>query len=256
MKDTLIEWTDRTWNPVSGCTKVSTGCKNCYAEKIAERFGAPAYPNGFDITLRPHRLDDPKRWKKPARVFVNSMSDLFHEGIPRNYRDEILDIIQECPQHTFQVLTKRAEHMRDLMWRWYDCDCGAFGCSHPPIPNLWLGVSVENAKTAGRMEVLRETHAAVRFVSAEPLLGTLQPLDLTGIDWVIIGGESGPGARPMEVSWALEIIAAAREAGCAIFVKQLGSNWAKARNALHKKGGDPGEWPAELRIREFPEVRS
>jgi protein gp37 len=214
---------------------VSAGCKNCYAETVAKRFGAPAYPNGFDITLRPHRLKDPARWQKPARVFVNSMSDLFHADIPRSYRDEILDTISECPQHVFQVLTKRADEMLLEMLRWYnDCECGVFGeclrCAATPLPNLWLGVSVENTKTIDRIQVLRETPAAVRFISAEPLLGSLAPLDLSGIDWVIIGGESGSSARPMEVSWALEIIAAARQAGCAVFVKQLPTRSAMRRS--------------------------
>lgn len=254
MNDTKIEWADRTWNPVSGCTKISAGCKYCYAESIAERFGGPAYPNGFGITLRPHRIDDPKKWKKPARVFVNSMSDLFHEDIPPEFLEECLEVMRDCPQHTFQILTKRPEQMLKTMWAWYDCDCEnctmGNGCGF--LPNIWLGVSVESQKVIDRIDRLREAPAAVRFLSLEPLLGPVEA-DFTGIDWVIIGGESGPKARSLELSWVRDIIDQCRRDGAAVFVKQLGSRHAKNHyHVNHPKAGDPLEWPVEIRIREFP----
>lgn len=256
MIDTKIQWTDTTWNPVSGCTKVSPGCAHCYAEGIAERFRGPAYPKGFDITLREEKLYEPMRWKKPRRVFVNSMSDLFHEDIPEKFIRDIFTIMAQCSQHTFQVLTKRPERMYDLMmgWDWHSIFATL------PMPNVWLGVSVENARFTHRIELLREIPSVVRFVSLEPLLGCMsQGFSLRGIDWAIIGGESGPKARPLPALDGMDpldhirtLIAIARRDGCDPFVKQLGTAWARSVGARDRKGGDPAEWPEDLRIREFP----
>lgn len=245
MKNTKIQWTDRTWNPVSGCSKVSPGCDNCYAEKVALRFGAPAYPNGFGITFRPHKIDEPKRWREPSMVFVNSMSDLFHAEIPDDYIAQIFATMRDCPQHTFQVLTKRPRRM--LSW------CAE---NYPnPLPNVWLGTSVEDVDRLFRVKYLKQTPAATRFISFEPLIERI-PQDLAaehidGIDWIIIGGESQVGARPMEVRWVYELINAADRAS--VFVKQMGEVWARNNGAKDKKGGDSAEWPKALRWREFPE---
>jgi len=257
---TKIEWAEKTWNPVVGCTQISPGCANCYAKTIAERFGPPAYPNGFDVTLKPHKMDEPKRWKTPSRIFVNSMSDLFHEDVPRNYVEKVFETMKACPQHQFLILTKRPERMREF-WNFYaDCDCGPvdFGgcdCWGTPLPNVWLGVSVENKRFMSRVEILREIPAAVRFVSFEPLLGRIPSPDLTGVDWAIIGGESGPGSRPMHPLWLSEILFAAEDHNCVAFVKQMGTVWARENGAKHNKGGDPDEWPDYLQLpRRFPEV--
>ena len=226
-----IEWTQETWNPVTGCTKVSPGCEHCYAERFSERFrGVPGHPYemGFDLTLRPERLDQPLRWKMPRRVFVNSMSDLFHEDVPDEFIDRVFVVMSITRRHTFQVLTKRAERMRDYcsspatvgrivtdsleLLDGIDDDVSHHHAHFSAItdglrcirlPNVWLGVSVEDQKRADeRIPLLLDTPAAVRFVSAEPLLG---PIDfgrtLNEIDWVIVGGESGPGARPMNPDW-------------------------------------------------------
>lgn len=205
-----IEWTDSTWSPVTGCTKVSEGCDHCYAETIAHRFaGTKAYPNGFDVTLRPERLDQPLRWKRPRKVFVNSMSDLFHEDVPDDYIARVFAVMALAPQHTFQVLTKRPGRMRSLLSSEdfksavFLATEGRFEGYFPwPLPNVWLGTSVENQKWADvRIPLLLDTPTAVRFLSCEPLLG---PVELSPwlLDWVICGGESGPGARPMHPDWA------------------------------------------------------
>jgi protein gp37 len=218
---TAIEWTDATWNPVTGCSKVSPGCAHCYAETLAltRLAGKPGYPGlpwtpenaAANVVLHPDRLDLPLRWRKPRRVFVNSMSDLFHEQVPEEFIHRVWVVMESAPSHTFQVLTKRPERMRDILT----------GClSDRVLPNVWLGTSIENDRYVGRADALRETPAAVRFISAEPLLGPLPSLDLTGIDWLIVGGESGPGARPMDPDWVRDLVERADAAGCAVFVKQ------------------------------------
>lgn len=208
-----IEWTEATWNPVRGCTKVSPGCKHCYAETFAERFrGVPGHPfeQGFDLRLVPTALDLPKRWRRGRLVFVNSMSDLFHEDVPTEYVARVFDVMRECPQHQFQVLTKRADRLEALA-----------PALRPPA-NVWLGVSVENARYAWRIDHLRRTSAHVRFLSIEPLLGPLAQLHLDAIHWVIVGGESGHGARPMNVEWVREIRDQCRPARVPFFFKQWG----------------------------------
>lgn len=251
---TSIAWTERTWNPVTGCSKVSPGCTHCYAEGIAERFrGTSSFPNGFDVTLKPERLEEPLRWRKPAMVFVNSMSDLFHDDVPFTFIRAIFATMGKARQHTFQILTKRPERMQEFFQHPFT---GPHLPAFKPLPNVWLGVSVENHRFLPRIKALRQVPAAVRFVSFEPLLDDLWPnLEgrLYGIDWAIIGGESGPGARPMSLEWVAEILQSCRSTGTAPFVKQLGSVWAR-RHGLRGKGEDPDEWPEWLRVREWPEV--
>jgi protein gp37 len=184
MQNTKIEWTENTWNPVAGCDKISPGCDNCYAMEIAERFrGRPAFPNGFHLTLHPERLDQPMRWKKPRRIFVCSMADLFHKEVPHEFIGQVFDVMERAHWHQFQVLTKRSSLMRDLMLERY--------ADRAPPPNVWAGVSVEDVQRQSRIDHLRETPAAVRFLSVEPLLASVGELNLRGIDWVICGGESG-----------------------------------------------------------------
>ena len=208
-----IEWTEVTWNPVTGCTKVSPGCKNCYAARMARRLqamGQPNYANGFFVTLQDHMLNIPLTWVKPRTVFVNSMSDLFHEHVPAGFIEDVFDVMDQAERHTFQILTKRSERLVRLS---------------PQLPwpeNVWMGVSVENAENAVRIDHLRYTDAQVKFLSLEPLLGPLPDLDLEGIDWVIVGGESGPGARPMDLSWTQAIRDQCLEADVPFFLKQLG----------------------------------
>jgi len=208
-----IEWTDATRNPVRGCTKVSPGCKHCYAETLAERFrGVPGHPfeQGFDLKLVPAALELPKRWKRGRLVFVNSMSDLFHADVPTEYIERVFAVMRECPQHRFQVLTKRPERLAELAGRL---------C---PSPNVWLGVSVENAKYWSRIEHLRRVPAKVRFLSIEPLLGPVGTLKLEGIHWVIVGGESGHGARPMDPEWVRDVREQCRASRVPFFFKQWG----------------------------------
>lgn len=212
-----IEWTDFSWNPVRGCTKISAGCKHCYAETFAERWrGTPGHPyeQGFNLRLVPGKLAEPARMRKPRRIFVNSMSDLFHEGIPRDYVAAVFEVMHLADWHVYQVLTKRSEVMRDyLEMTWDDF----------PDPHVWVGVSVENRRHGvPRIQHLKETPAAVRFLSIEPLLEDLGCLDLTGIDWVIVGGESGPSARPMLAEWVLKVRDQCREQGVRFFFKQWG----------------------------------
>ena len=207
-----IEWTDTTWNPVTGCRKVSDGCRFCYAERFAERWrGIPGHPyeQGFDLRLWPDRLQQPLRWQRPRTIFVNSMSDLFHEDIPEDYVQEVFAVMAQCPQHRFQVLTKRHNCLRDLADRlpWPD--------------NVWMGVSVESQRWVERVEALRQTPARIKFLSCEPLLEELI-MDLEDIDWVIVGGESGPHARPMQKQWALSIRDQCRASGTRFFFKQWG----------------------------------
>jgi protein gp37 len=215
---TSIEWTDSTWNPVRGCTKISPGCKNCYAETFAERFrGVPGHPfeKGFDLRLVPEKLQEPLRWGTRRRVFVNSMSDLFHELIPTDYIAAVGNVMREAHWHTFQVLTKRHERMRALLsgeLRWLS-----------NLPNVWFGVSVEDRRYGvPRIDFLRRAPARVRFLSIEPLLENLGRLDLSGIDWVIVGGESGPYARRMEEEWVLSILEDCRKQYVPFFFKQWG----------------------------------
>jgi protein gp37 len=210
---TSIEWTESTWNPVTGCTKISPGCKHCYAERMARRLkmmGQRNYANGFKLTLHEHMLELPLAWKKPQMIFVNSMSDLFHDKIPTIFILNIFETMQRASWHTFQVLTKRSDRLcklnRQIEWP----------------ENVWMGVSVENEKYTFRIDHLRETNAAVKFLSIEPLLGRLRKLNLRGIDWVIVGGESGPGARGMEKEWVTEIRDQCLDAGVSFFFKQWG----------------------------------
>jgi protein gp37 len=210
-----IEWTEMTWNPTVGCTKISPGCKYCYAETMARRLkamGMRGYENGFRLTLIPERLDEPLRRKKPTVYFVNSMSDLFHEKVPFDYVRQVFDVMKRAPQHTFQVLTKRAERMAEF-------------CRGVTVPwNVWLGVSVENRKHGlPRIPVLRDLDAQVRFLSIEPLLEDLGRIDLTGVHWVIVGGESGSKARPMRPEWVASIKQQCDAAGVAFFFKQWGA---------------------------------
>jgi protein gp37 len=214
MADTShIEWTDATWNPVTGCTKISPGCKHCYAERLAHRLqlmGQANYRNGFRLTLQPQMLELPLRWKAPRRVFVNSMSDLFHEDVPVSYVKRVFDVMTRAHWHQFQVLTKRADRLREL------------SAELPWAANIWQGVSVESERYLDRIDDLRRTGAAVKFLSLEPLLEALPNLNLRGIDWVIVGGESGPGARPIEENWVIGIREKCMRAGVSFFFKQWG----------------------------------
>lgn len=213
-----IEWTDSTWNPVRGCTKISPGCLNCYARTIAERFrGVPGspYERGFDLRLVPEMLDEPKRWRKPRRVFVNSMSDLFHADVPDDYIEQVAQVMLDANHHVYQVLTKRSERMRDLL-----ATKLRFAATKP---HIWWGVSVEDRRHGlPRIEHLRAAPAAVRFLSVEPLLEDLGELNLNGIHWAIAGGESGPGARPMHPEWARTIRDQCAAASVPFFFKQWG----------------------------------
>lgn len=213
-----IEWTDATWNPVRGCRKVSAGCKHCYAETFAERWrGIPGHPyeQGFDLRLVPEKLDEPLRWRRSRRVFVNSMSDLFQDEIPDDFILSVFETMRQAHWHSFQLLTKRAERMRAIVSR--------LPAPLRMLPNVWLGVSVENRKHGlPRVDQLRRTPAAVRFLSVEPLIEELGRLDLEGLHWVIVGGESGPGARPMDPAWARSVRDQCLAARVPFFFKQWG----------------------------------
>jgi protein gp37 len=299
---TSIEWTEQTWNPTTGCDRISPGCTNCYALTMAKRLkgmGQAKYQNdgdprtsgpGFGLTVHPDVLTEPLRWKKPRKVFVNSMSDLFHARVPRQFLTRVFAVMAATPQHTYQILTKRPERAARILTDL--CTCGS---GHPPgehfrssmewaatshsptyvpglehgiyhragwpLPNVWIGTSIEADTYTRRIDHLRATPAAVRFISAEPLLGPLPSADFTGINWVIIGGESGPGARPFDPQWAADLIDQSRKAGAAPFVKQLGSVWARDTTYAGKtvaahgdtKGGKPEYWTANLRVREYPQ---
>lgn len=213
MSKTNIEWTESTWNPATGCTKISAGCKNCYAEKMAKRLQAmrqPNYINGFQLTLQPQMLNIPLKTKKPTTWFVNSMSDLFHKDIPLEYIQQVFDVMAKADWHTFQVLTKRSDRVAELS--------NALNWSK----NVWMGVSVEDKKNKFRIDDLRQTEAQTRFLSLEPLLEDLGELDLTGIDWVIVGGESGHDARPMNPDWVRNIQLQSAEQDVSFFFKQWG----------------------------------
>lgn len=294
MNTTSIEWADKSWNPWSGCVPISAGCKNCYAKTQAERFaGGVAFPNGFGLTVRDSdSFLAPLRLSKPSRIFVNSMTDAFWDQVPDALIDRMFATIlanhvlggwgrrPHMVEHQFLILTKRAERMAEyfaigrdtLLSRWakagdtsFNIDDGHTTFSEYlagrwefipwPLPQLWLGVSVENKKTAHRLDSLRKVPAAIRFASFEPLLERVDA-DLTDIDWAIIGGESGNGARPMDEWWVEHLINASKIFfSTAIFVKQMGSDWARLNRARHPKGADPSEWPERLRVREYPAVR-
>jgi protein gp37 len=225
-----IEWTESTWNPVTGCTKISTGCKNCYAERMAERLqamGQANYVNGFELALQPHMLELPLGWKKPQTIFVNSMSDLFHEDVPLSYIQKVFDVMRRAEWHRFQVLTKRSERLaaldRHLEW----------------APNIWMGVSVETDRYCTRIDDLRKTHAFMKFLSIEPLLGPLVNLELDGMDWVIVGGESGPKSRPMKEEWVTDIRNQCTKVSVPFFFKQWGgTNKKKAGRLLEGQTWD------------------
>jgi len=224
MSKSSIEWTENTWNPVTGCTKLSTGCLHCYAERMAKRLkamGQPNYQDGFSVRCHERMLSVPLKWKKPRTVFVNSMSDLFHAEVPEDFIGKVFSVMNQATRHRFQVLTKRAERLVDLAptLNW--------------TPNIWMGVTVETADYLDRMELLKSVPANVRFVSFEPLIGPLGNLDLSGIDWGIVGGESGPGARPMRPEWVRDIRDQCRSQGVAFFFKQWGGvNKKKAGRTL------------------------
>lgn len=305
---TKIQWTEATWNPVRGCSRVSPGCVNCYAETLAARLSAygtkPDSPfRGFVTKVNGHaswtgkvelvekHLYDPLKWRTPRMIFVNSMSDMFHEELSDEVIDQIFAVMALCPQHTFQVLTKRP----DRMLRWFSdlkpfpkevfmdtkvsdfisphCerieghvgrlirpDISSCALAAWPLPNVWLGVSVEDRAHKDRIDLLRETPAAIRFLSIEPLLEDIGELDLRGVHWVIVGGESGPNARPFYLGWAESVVHQCKSNGVSCFIKQLGSNpmdgpddpW----SLRDKKGGDPSEWPVELRVREMPAIQN
>jgi protein gp37 len=287
---TGIAWCDRTWNPVRGCSRVSRGCEHCYAERTALRFSGgtktdtPSPFHGFVTKVNGHAswtgkvelvekaLSEPLKWRRPCRVFVNSMSDLFHENLTDDAIDRVFAVMALCPHLTFQVLTKRPERMRKYLSRGVDdefmrdrldeavqefeaCHANMDAPERWPLPNVWLGVSVEDRKHRNRIDILRETPAVKRFVSFEPLLEDLGELDLTGIDWAIWGGESGPGARPLEAEWIRRGMIQASICGTKNFVKQFGSFWALNHGTpigRDVKGGDPAEWPEWARVREFP----
>lgn len=290
---TSIEWTEQTWNPTTGCDRISPGCDNCYALTMAKRLkgmGQAKYQTdgdprtsgpGFALTTHADTLTEPLRWKKPRKVFVNSMSDLFHARVPREFLARVFAVMAATPQHTYQILTKRPERAARILTDLCTCgngcvpgthfrsemewaatphsptyvpglESGIYHRSGWPLPNVWLGTSIESDDYARRADALRQAPAAVRFISAEPLLGPLPTLDVTGIDWVIFGGESGPGARPLELDWIRDAIGQCQAAGAAPFVKQLGSVWARANGASDGKGGKPADWPTDLRVREYP----
>jgi protein gp37 len=234
---TAIEWTQSTWNPVTGCTKISRGCRHCYAERMAGRLqamGQARYRNGFRLTLHPEAVELPLRWRQPQMVFVNSMSDLFHRGVPEEFIARVFAVMQQASHHTFQVLTKRAERLASLAPRL------------PWPPNVWAGVTVEDADYVGRIDLLKQVPAAVRFVSLEPLLGPIDRLPLSGIHWVIVGGESGPGARPMRAEWVHAVRDQCVAARVPFFFKQ----WGGTRRTAAGRLLDSRLWD------EYPEVRS
>ena len=266
---TKIAWTDETWNVTIGCTKVSDGCDNCYAiseawmrahnpnPKVSEAFAGTVAKDSDGrldwtgrINLLGARLDQPKHWRKPRKIFVNSMSDVFAARVPVDFVAKIWATMQDTPQHTYQILTKRPERIARVL----DKVHAELGLTEP-LPNVWIGTSIESDEFVRRADALRQAPAAVRFISAEPLLGPLPSLDVRGLDWVILGGESSKrkaDARPLDLDWVREVMGRCRAADVAVFVKQLGAVWARANGAADKKGGEPEEWPADLRVQEFP----
>lgn len=257
-----IEWTESTWNPVTGCTKISPGCKYCYAKRLAERLramGQANYAKGFQLSLQPHMLERPLGWRRPQAIFVNSMSDLFHKDVPLSYIKKVFAVMRRAEWHRFQVLTKRAGRLAQL----------AAGLDW--APNIWMGVSVESEKYLSRIDALRGTDARVKFLSLEPLLGPLPDLGLTGIDWVIVGGESGPKARPMERDWVIDLRDQCLRAEVPFFFKQWGGKNKKKSGRLldgktwdalprRERGGSRGprvrdgerlEWSGEPEVRKL-----
>jgi protein gp37 len=252
---TSIEWTDATWNPTTGCRKVSPGCDHCYAATLAKRLkamGNPRYQNdgpdgpGFGLTLHRDKIEEPKSWRAPRRVFVNSMSDLFHVDVPADFIRDVFATMAACPQHEFQVLTKRPKRMREVVT--------GLDARLQALPNVWLGVSIENDDYTWRADHLRETPAAIRFLSLEPLLGPLPSLTLGGIDWVIVGGESGPGHRRVESEWVRDIQRRCTIGGVAFFFKQWGGQTPKA-GGREIDGRTWDEWPRPLQERDHRSVR-
>ena len=226
-ENSAIEWTDTTWNPVTGCTKISAGCDNCYAARFSERFrGVPGHPfeTGFDLTVRPERLAQPLGWKRPRMIFVNSMSDLFHKDIPKSHIAAVFDTMERADWHVYQVLTKRSTLMMKFINDRYR--------TRPAPAHMWFGVSVENAPAASRIAHLQKANAGVRFLSIEPLIAPVGRLDLHGIDWVIVGGESGPRSRPMDPAWAVDIRNQCVRARVAFFFKQWGGRSPKTGGRL------------------------
>lgn len=229
-----IEWTESTWNPITGCTKIGPGCKHCYAERMAIRLqamGQANYANGFELTMHEHALHLPLQWKKPQIIFVNSMSDLFHKDVPTEFARRVFEVMQRANWHQFQILTKRSNRLLEL---------------DPILPwteHIWMGVSVENQDYTFRIDHLRKTRAKIKFLSLEPLLGPLQNLDLNGIDWVIVGGESGPGARPMNPSWVVDIRNQCQKVKVPFFFKQWGGR-NKKKTGRELEGRTWDELPA------------
>lgn len=233
----LIEWTDCTWNPVTGCTKISPGCNNCYAERLAWRLqamGNPSYKHGFELSLHDHILEYPLRWREPQMIFVNSMSDLFHEGVPDEFIHRVFDIMKQAHWHRFQILTKRSERLLNM------------AKALPWAPNIWAGVSIENQDYTFRIDHLREVGASVRFLSLEPLIDHIPDLNLENIDWVIVGGESGPKARPLDASWVVSIRTQCNIAGVPFFFKQWGGI-NKKKAGRHLEGRIWSEMPLAVK---------
>lgn len=247
-----IQWTGSTWNPTTGCDRTSPGCDNCYALTLAARLqamGQPKYADdgdprtsgpGFKLTVHEDALDIPKRWRAGRLIFVNSMSDLFHEHVPLEFVQRVFDVMRATPRHTYQVLTKRSKRLAAI----------ADQIDWPE--NVWMGVSIESDRYTFRSRHLAETRAAVKFLSCEPLLGPLPSLKLDGIDWCIVGGESGKHARPMELIWARDIRDACARSGTAVFVKQLGTVWSVSEGHGRTHGGEWDLWPPDLRVRDMP----
>jgi protein gp37 len=235
-----IEWTDTTWNPVTGCTKISAGCDNCYAARFSERFrGVPGHPfeQGFDLTVRPERLAQPLDWKRPRMIFVNSMSDLFHKQVPKAHIAKVFDTMERANWHIYQILTKRSSLLQKFINDRYK--------TRPAPVHIWFGVSVEDSRATSRIAHLRNANAAVRFLSVEPLIGSVGRLNLAGIDWVIVGGESGPHARPMHTQWAIEVRNQCLAAKVAFFFKQWGGRSPKSGGQL-LEGEEWNQFPAAL----------
>lgn len=235
-----IEWTDATWNPVTGCTKITAGCDNCYAARFSERFrGVPGHPfeEGFDLTLRPHRLLQPLAWKRPRMIFVNSMSDLFQKEIPKDYIAQVFDTMETANWHIYQVLTKRSSILQKFINDRYR--------EIPAPKHMWFGVSVENEQSSARITHLRKANAGIRFLSIEPLIGPVGKLDLTGISWVIVGGESGPHSRPIDAKWVIDIRNQCIKAKVAFFFKQWGGRSPKAGGRL-LEGKEWSQFPMKI----------
>jgi len=249
-ESSAIEWTDTTWNPVTGCTKISAGCDNCYASRFSERFrGVPGHPfeSGFDLTLRPERLLQPLGWKRPRMVFVNSMSDLFHKEIPKAHIAAVFDTMEKAHWHTYQVLTKRSSLLQKFINDRY---------REKLAPrHIWLGVSVEDEKAATRIAHLQAANAGVRFLSIEPLIAPVGRLNLSGIEWVIVGGESGPRSRPMNAKWVIDIRNQCVKAGVAFFFKQWGGFSPKAGGRL-LEGKEWSQFPGRRTASKQPEMRA